>query len=75
MKVMRKSMFSLSDFPLAETIKDYGGDIDFDTTSIELWEGIGFGGSGSHVNRCTVNGLSCAVKVHYPFFSPLILSC
>ncbi|EGG15339.1 putative protein serine/threonine kinase [Cavenderia fasciculata] len=39
------------------------GAIDFQSSEIKLCEPIGSGGSGCTVNRCTVDGLTCAVKV------------
>jgi len=40
-----------------------GGVIDFEKSTIELQEVLGSGGSGCKVHRCTVDGLSCAVKI------------
>jgi len=49
--------------PSGKSLKDCGGDIDFANSIIEFWEKLGDGGSGSRVDRCTVNGMSCAVKI------------
>ncbi|KAF2074184.1 hypothetical protein CYY_004502 [Polysphondylium violaceum] len=39
------------------------GDIDFNTSDIQLCEELGSGGSGCFVHRCTIDGLTCAVKL------------
>lgn len=65
--LISNNLFFLSNFILhilnKEDLSPYGGVIDFSTAEIIMQEHLGSGGSGCRVEKCTVDGKPCAIKV------------